>query len=178
MKNILAFMIVIISLVETSCHEVEIGYLVTEYASYSLDSLVVYKDLDTTEPVEQANPEYQQYLNWGYTPEQIMMYFPGVYPTVWIGGKDYFRVYNNQPWTGTSIEGVQGTQPIFARIKSIKSSDGDINKLQDCIQVYGNGVIEIPVINNVPKGRYLVSLTFWNEGWSKDVDDCFTIIVK
>lgn len=178
MKSLMSFIIVMMSLLGVGCHDVEIGYLVTEYASYSLDSLIVYKDLDTAEPVEQVNPEYQACLAQGWSPEDIMILFPGVTPTVWLGGRDYYRVYNNQPWTGVPIEGVQGTQPIWAKIKSIQSTDGDINKLSSCIRVFGNGVLEIPVINDVPKGRYIVSLTFWNEGYSKDVDNCFTIIVK
>ena len=34
-----------------SCHDVEIGYLITEYASYEVDSMVIRKELDTTPPV-------------------------------------------------------------------------------------------------------------------------------
>ena len=40
------------------------------------------------------------------------------------------------------------------------------------------GVDGTAPIYDIPVGRYVISLTFSNEGYSKDVDNCFTIIVK
>ena len=162
-----------------SCHDVEIGYLITEYASYEVDSMVIRKELDTTPPVWGPNPEWQMYIDMGFLPEDIPLFFPGVEPETWVGGgEDYFRVKNNQPWTSSPIEGIEGTAPIWVKVKSAKSEDGDISKLLEVATVRGNGVIEVPLENEIPIGRYLISLTFWNEGWTKDLEDCFTIIVK
>ncbi|WP_065219226.1 MULTISPECIES: hypothetical protein [Butyricimonas] len=161
------------------CQGIDVGFLSTEYASYGLDSMVIRRELDTTEPYWGPNPEYQQYLEWGFLPEQIEMFFPGVKPITLVGaGEDYYRVLNNQPWTGSAIEGVEGSIPIWVKVKSVTSTNGDPSKLMECVSVRGNGVIEVPLENDIPVGKYLISLTFWNEGRSKDVDDCFTIIVK
>ena len=175
----LGVVMLLLQLAWTSCHEDEIGYLITEYASYSVDSMVIRKTLDTREPTLQPNPEYQQYLDWGYTPELIELVVPGLKPTILAGGgEDFLRVLNNQPWVSTPIEGVEGTSPIWVKVKSAKTADGDASKLLEVATVRGNGVIEIPLENEIPVGRYLLSLTFWNEGWAKDVEDCFTVIVK
>ena len=63
-------------------------------------------------------------------------------------------------------------------IKSITTDEGDIEKLSTYLSVRGNGMLQIPVKNDIPAGRYKISLTFTNEGRSQDVNDCFTIIVK
>jgi len=63
-------------------------------------------------------------------------------------------------------------------VKSITSEGGDADKLAACISVRGNGVLSVPVENDVPRGRHSISLNFWNEGRSKDVNNCFTIIVR
>ena len=75
-------------------------------------------------------------------------------------------------------EGIQGTQQIYVAVKEIKTTGGNADKLADYLIVRGNGVFEIPIRHDIPIGRYLISLTFSNEGYSKDVNDCFTIIVK
>lgn len=181
MKNLKLGIIILFTLggLWSGCHQDEIGYLITEYASYGVDSLVIRKNLDTTEPVWGPNPEYQQYLDWGYTPEDIAIFFPNVKPETWINaGADYFRVKNNQPWTGSQIEGIEGSAPIWLKVKSAQTDTGDATKLLECVTVRGNGIIEVPLENDIPVGRYLISLTVWNEGWSKDINDCFTIIVK
>ncbi|WP_141560948.1 hypothetical protein [Butyricimonas sp. Marseille-P3923] len=175
----LGMLVLLVYLLLEGCQDVEIGFLVTEYASYSLDSMVIRKELDATEPYWGLNPEYEEYLNKGWTPELIKTIFPNLKPMILLGaGVDYYRVLNKQPWTGSAIEGIEGSTPIWVRVKEVKSTNGNTVPLMECISVRGNGIIEVPLKNDIPVGRYLVSLTFWNEGWSKDVDDCFTIIVK
>ncbi len=126
-----------------SCHDVTVGYLLTEDASYNPDSLVI-KSKSSLDEV----------------------------------GEDYIRVKSGQPWVGTSIEGIEGTAPIIVSIKNITSVEGNPEKLREVLSVRGNGVLEIPLQHDVPVGRYVVSLNFKNEGYSRDVDNCFTIIVK
>ena len=158
---IILFMLAIpFSIINIGCQDVEVGYLSTEYAGYSLDSLVINYELDATPPEEVPNPEYQMYLDMGFSPEEIAMFFQ-IYPTMLVGGG-----------------GIEGSNPIWCQVKSITSEGGDADKLAACISVRGNGVLSVPVENDVPRGRYSISLNFWNEGWSKDVNDCFTIIVK
>lgn len=161
----------------SACQDVPVGYLITEYAGYGLDSLIVKYELDATPPVEMPNPRYEMMLNRGYTKEQLERL--QIYPTILSGGgEDYTRVTYNIPWVGSSIEGIEGSAPIWCSIKSVTSRNGEADKLEACISVRGDGTISIPVINDVPRGRYSISLNFKNEGYSKDVNDCFTVIVK
>ncbi|WP_018336673.1 hypothetical protein [Butyricimonas synergistica] len=95
-----------------------------------------------------------------------------------VAGEDYLRAKWGQPWVSTPIEGVEGTAQIIVSIKNITSTSGDPDKLWEVLEVRGDGTFEIPLQHDVPVGRYVISLNFKNEGYSKDVNDCFTIIVK
>ena len=89
------------------------------------------------------------------------------------------RINWNQPWVSTPIEGVEGTQQIFVTIKEIKEvNGGDVTEVKKQLKVYGDGTFEVALYHTIPAGRYLISLNFKNEGYSKDVNDCFTVIVK
>ena len=144
-----------------ACQDVTPGYLQTEYAGYTMDSMVVKKVLDLTPP--EPNPTFEMYVN-------------GIYPT--IGGDEYKRDKYGWPWTSTPIEGVEGTRPIFVSIKSITTELGNAEKMWEVLKVSGDGTFSMPVYSDVPVGRYRISLTFTNEGYTQDVNDCFTIIVK
>lgn len=160
------------------CQDVQIGYLITEYASYGMDSLVLRKDLDLTPPHQEMNELYWMYLNNGWATEEELKEWEWA-PYEWVGeGEDYYRALTEQPWTSNPIEGIEGSTPIWCKIKSITSTDGDPDKLWECITVRGNGVIEVPFKHNVPPGKYTISLNFSNEGWSRDLNDCFTVIVE
>ena len=154
-----------------ACQDVTPGYLSTEFAGYTMDSMVVKKELDLTPP--EPSPDYEMYLEYGYTPEYLVS--NGIYPT--IGGDEYKRDKYGWPWTSTPIEGVEGTQPIYVSIKDIKTDVGDVELMRKYLQVSGNGTFTLPVYTDIPIGRYVISLTFTNEGYTRDVDDCFTIIV-
>lgn len=160
-----------------ACHKVPIGYLITEYGSYEIDSLVVKSELDITPPEVIPNPEYEMLIGFGIPPADIISW--GIYPTISIGGgEDYDRHRLGIPWTSTPIEGVEGTMPILASIRHVTTDVGNTDKLLEYITVRGNGVFTIPLENDIPKGRYKISLTFTNEGYSKSIDDVFTVIVK
>ena len=155
-----------------ACQDITPGYLQTEYAGYTMDSMVVKKVLDLTPP--KPNPTFEMYVNYGYTPEYCVQ--NGIYPT--IGGDEYKRDKYGWPWTSTPIEGVEGTRPIFVSIKSITTESGDAERMWEVLNVSGDGTFSMPVYSDVPVGRYQISLTFTNEGYTQDVNNCFTIIVK
>ena len=63
MKN--RFKIVITLLLSVSfycCQDITIGYLITENASYTVDSLVIKKVLDIEPPHEVPNPRYYELI--------------------------------------------------------------------------------------------------------------------
>jgi hypothetical protein len=161
----------------SSCRKVAVGYLITESAGYEIDSMVVKAELDITPPLITQNPLYDMYIGFGFPPDLI--FEMGIYPTLEIGGgADYTRNKLGQPWTSTSIEGVLGTPPIILSVKEITSPNGDPEKLKQVIAVRANGILSIPLNHGVPPGIYIISLNFKNEGYSKDKDDVFRIIVK
>lgn len=93
-------------------------------------------------------------------------------------GVDRLRMQWGIPWVSGPIEGVEGTFPISVSIGNITSLQGDPDKLWKVLSVRGDGTFEIPLHHDVPTGHYMISLNFKNEGYSKDLNDCFTIIVK
>ena len=57
-----------------ACQDVTPGYLQTEYAGYTMDSMVVKKVLDLTPP--EPNPTFEMYVNnYGYEKEFISQFF-------------------------------------------------------------------------------------------------------
>lgn len=169
MKKLLYILTVVVGL--AACEDTIPGYLVTSNAGYTVDSLVVRAELE----IESVNPTWDLYISFGYTPEQLEAWGIQQY----IKGDDYYRATKMQPWVGTPIEGVRGTNPIqfsFEEIKLIEN--GDVNSFLNNATVRGNGTIEIPFDNDVVPGRYLVSLEISNEGYTQIVNDVFTVIVE
>ena len=172
----------------TGCQDIPIGYLQTENADYNPDTVVVktVNSLDTTagvmnpaveEAIINTGGTLEMFYQWGFTFREIAQLF-GL--EAYIGeGEDRERVKWNIPWVSNPIEGVQGTPQIFVTIKGIREeSGGSVAEALEQIKVYGDGTFEVPLQHTIPVGRYVISLNFRNEGYSKDVDDCFTIIVK
>lgn len=171
------FLALAILIAFSACHKITVGYLITEDAGYEIDSIVIKSVLDITPPVVTPNPLYDMYLGFGFPPDFIIEI--GIYPTIESGGgEDYARNKLGQPWTSTPIEGVLGTPPIVATIKDITSGTGDPEKLKRVITVRSNGILTIPLDHQVPPGIYYISVTFKNEGYSKDINNAFTVIVK
>ena len=98
MKHLILLASVWVALLGVSCHEPTVGYLVTEYASYDPDSLVVRHVLDN-DPGE-PNPEFQMYLDMGLTAADIINM--GI-PERINAGVDYDRDRLGLPWASTTI---------------------------------------------------------------------------
>ena len=174
MKNVMIFLLMIVGILG-GCQDITVGYLLTEDANFDPDSLVIKRyealDIDPGEP----NPDYDWYIEMGWDPnggdgDPIP---PRLNP-----GEDYYRFISNAPWISAPVQGIEGTLPIFCSLKTIKPAGENAEKLRKYLKVYGDGTFEISLKHDIPVGRYLISLNFSNEGSSKDLDDCFTIIVK
>ncbi len=163
----------------TSCHKTNVGFLVTDYASYQVDSMVVktVASLDTTAPVSIPNPVYGELLGFGLTPDYLLSI--GVYPTVEMyAGVDYTRNKLAMPWTSTALEGVEGTAPMLISIRKVTTDSGDIAAMLKQLTVRGNGIFTLPVKHSVPGGHYKISLSIKNEGYSRNLDNIYTIIIN
>ena len=182
MKNII-IACVFIGIFAISCHDITVGYLSTENAGYEPDTMVVRQVLhaDSTK-----NPNWDVYLNiaqgiweiFGYSsPEECVEELYGI--KKWDYEEDYDRKRLQVPWLSTKIQGVNGTQQIHVQIKEVKNDDGNSEVMSEVLTVRGDGMLKLPTdISSIPTGRYVISLNVYNEGYSQDVDDCFTIIVE
>lgn len=186
MKNVILLISMFACVLAMSCHDITVGYLSTENAGYEPDTLEVKRVLT---PDSTLNPRFEELVNsyaaqnlyamWGYaSPEEFVI---GVYGVdQWDYNDDHTRVKLQIPWLSTKIQGVNGTQQIFIQIKDIKSTDGGSPEtIAEFLTVRGDGMFKLPLgISSIPAGRYVISLNVYNEGYSKDLDDVFTIIVK
>lgn len=92
---------------------------------------------------------------------------------------DAYRMHNVAPWVTPKIQGVIGTEPLFYEIERVRASEGaDAEMFRHLLTIRGGGRMEFPLISDIPKGRYLVSVRIYNEGYSAVVRDAFTFIVK
>lgn len=157
-----------------SCHDVAVGFLIVDQASYDKDSLVVRIKLDTARG--DFNPEFQKYLDFGYSYLYVRDSL-NIEERVNYGADYKEYVMEGRSWVSSKIEGVQGTMPVYTRIKDIESDDGDPEIMKKELKVRGDGTLILPTFIQSPVGRYWISLSFSNEGYTKDLDRIFTIIV-
>lgn len=172
MIKVIAVLVLVYGAV-TSCQEETVGYLLTEDASYRPDSMVIKTVLDA-DPGE-PNPEYEMLLASGVPAGDLIEW--GIPPRIHYG-VDYYRDKWGQPWVSGPIEGGEGTRQVYVSVKDIQTMTGVASEMWKYLKVYGDGTFEVPLKHTIPVGRYLISLNFTNEGYSKDVNDCFTIIIK
>lgn len=165
-------------LIFQSCKKIPIGFLTTEYASYNPDSLVLKSVLDTN-TIKVPNAIYELYLGFGFTPEQLEAMQIPPFVDEYSNKTDYLRYKNNIPWVTTGIQGLKGTAPIKIEVISILPATPESDKLKKLITIRGSsGIMEVPLDHGLLPGRYLISLRFSNEGWSKEMKDAFTFIIE
>lgn len=175
MKNIIILIVALFGLFGTACQDVTVGYLVTESASYDPDTMIVRRVLNL-EDREIVNPEWEEMSAW-FSPEELEEM--GISYKIIVHGEDYDRDRLQLPWASTTIQGVEGTQPLYVTISKVITDAGNVDSMLKLLTVRGDGTLQLPAyVGELPAGRYVISLNFKNEGYSKDVDNCFTIIVK
>ena len=76
------------------------------------------------------------------------------------------------------IEGVEGTQPIYIKIHEVTTTDGNVEDFLKEVTVRGNGAFDVPLWNNIPAGKYVITLQVENEDHSATLKDIFTIVIK
>ncbi|MDR6782324.1 hypothetical protein ABIE26_001188 [Pedobacter africanus] len=170
-------------LIFQSCRKIPVGFLQTEYAGYTPDSLIIPAVLKDTGAVKIPNPTYALLLRLGYTPAQLASTnnpLKQIVPEFSLQFEEnYLRNKNKIPWVGTSIQGLKGTAPIKIEVLNIKPESPEAEKLKSLISIRGSsGIIQVPPDHGLPTGHYIVSLGFSNEGWKKEIQDVFTIIIK
>lgn len=138
------FFIVTIAICVASCSKMKVGYLRTEGASFTPDSLNIYRNID---------PESD-------------------------------RVVQNLPWVSTRIQGVAGTNPLNYELANVIATDGGDAQLftnlvkQNIISVSGGMiVVSLNAVNQLPNGRYLLSIRVFNDDNSSVLNNVFKVII-
>lgn len=92
---------------------------------------------------------------------------------------DAYRIFNVSPWVSPKMQGVTGTEPVHFEILEVKATEGgDAELFQHLLVIRGGGRMEFPLVSDITPGEYTVSIRISNEGYSKDVIDAFTFVVK
>ncbi|MDY4042777.1 MAG: hypothetical protein SOY65_03100 [Marinifilaceae bacterium] len=184
MKKILTLLTIFAGIYLAGCHDVTVGYLDTEEAGYDPDTMHVRRTLVVDSVKNPLYDVYYQmaesfYKDFGYnTVEECLNEMYGIKEYTY--SADYVRWKTDMPWLSTKIQGVIGTEPMYIEIKDVTSSEGEAaaDAMRAVINVRGDGMISVPLdVSSIPLGTYEVSLTVYNEGYSKDLDDIFTIYV-
>lgn len=92
--------------------------------------------------------------------------------------EDYDRIEKKYNWISYPIDGIQGTYPMYMTIESVRTEgEGDVAKFLEETTVRGDGTFDIPFENEIPSGKYIVTLKVENEGYSAVLKDIFTVWV-
>lgn len=178
MKNI--FIILLAVVLYTSCDKIPVGYLNTDYARFSVDTVLVKLNPDTRglHMGMIDNPEYLQYLSWGFTPADLEGWCEPKIPGLTYG-EDYERAQQNIPWVSYQMEGIDGTNPLFYKVVgATKVGGGDFTELLSKCRARGDGAVEVDFENNIEEGRYMLDIEVSNEGHAKVLKNVLTVVVK
>jgi hypothetical protein len=170
-------------LVFQSCKKIPVGFLQTEYAGYTPDSLIIPAILTDTGFTKTPNIWYNVLIEMGYTPAQLATRdnpLGAIVPEFsFTFEKNYLRKKNKIPWVTSSIQGLNGTAPIKIEVIGVNPVSAESEKLKKMITIRGSsGAMVIPLEHGLPPGHYTVSLGFSNEGWKKEINNVFTIIIE
>lgn len=95
------------------------------------------------------------------------------------------RATNGAPWVSLPIQGVMGTVPINYEIVSVKGVNGaDVaifRKQLEAGKITNQGsIVQVfpEAAKALPLGRYIITLSVFNEGYSALLEDILTIVVE
>lgn len=89
------------------------------------------------------------------------------------------RLVNGVAYSSSVIDQLQGTAPLIYSIANIEAKgQGNVEKFTPYLSVIGGGRFIVEWDENIPVGRYVISLYVENEGWKNLLPAIFTIIVE
>lgn len=162
-----------------ACHETKIGYLLTEDPEYVPDTMNVYGISLSDSCSFDKNPYFELLIEMGFDTAYCLS--KGIEPYVQNYYEDWkIHVKDGIPWQSSTIQGVQGTPPIRFRVEKAIAADGTENvDILKYFQVRGDGVIYLFNFEpeEIPLGKYRLSIIIENENDSREFADVFTVIV-
>lgn len=120
----------------------------------------------------------------GYLDVDNAEYVPKVVEVYKQADPESERAQNNAPWTSFPIQGVMGTSPINYKIADVKCEEGgnaDVFKKEidkQTIRLQGS-ILQIfqSAVSTLPIGKYILTITVFNEGHQKTLPDIITVSV-
>ena len=160
------------------CHDVTVGFLNIENASYDPDTVVMKSVLDTA-TVKVRNPSWDIYIASGeYTEEDLIGF--GIPEYLYKPGPDYARWEKQAPWVSFALQGYEGTEQIIFSVESVKSSAGEeaARVFMSELGIRGGGALIYPIENRAVPGTYVISVRLTNPGYTDVLEDAITFIVE
>lgn len=82
-------------------------------------------------------------------------------------------------WVSPAIQGILGTNPMMLTIHEVKTEGGgDVAAFLKYTTLRGNGQFDVDFENEIPVGKYIITIKVENEGYTSILKDIFTIEVK
>lgn len=114
----------------------------------------------------------------GYLDTEYAVYKPNVMKVQKELDVNSNRFKKKAHWVSPAIQGVQGTAPMFVTIHEVRTEGGgDVSKFLNHTIVRGNGQFDVDFENDIPIGKYIITLKIENEGYDAILTDIFTIEV-
>lgn len=94
--------------------------------------------------------------------------------------KDRVRIQNEADWVSTRIQGILGTAPLIFSILDVQteSEGADADAMKAVCRINGGGMFSIPLKNDIPIGKYVMSIKISNDGNVHECRNIFNIIVE
>lgn len=93
---------------------------------------------------------------------------------------DKVMIASGAEWVSNEISGVLGTSPLEYEIIEVKAKDGgDADLFLEQVRIIGGGRFYFPSKEiKAPNGTYTLSIRVSNPGYSAELKDIFTIVIK
>ena len=93
---------------------------------------------------------------------------------------DKMMITSGADWASNQISGVTGTNPITYEITNVKASNGgDAALFLEQVSIIGGGRVYFPSKDiKAPDGTYVLSIRVSNPGYTAELEDIFTVIIK
>lgn len=93
---------------------------------------------------------------------------------------DRVMITSGADWASNPISGVIGTTPLLFEITGVTARDGgDADLFMEQVRIIGGGTFYFPSKGiKAPDGTYILSIRISNPGYSAELKDIFTIVIK
>lgn len=93
--------------------------------------------------------------------------------------EDMGRADKKAHWISPKIQGVQGTAPVIMTIHSVKvEGGGNVSEFLKYTTLRSNGQFDVKYENEIPIGKYIISIKVTNDGYESVLEDIFAVDIR